>query len=166
MRYDGADSDELDYDLVSETEDSLIVVYRENPWDEWIEYPFYNKVTLNPTDGFGFIRLNNLLPGDYAFANGNFPVSTHEPEVLTDFQVYPNPSSDRLFLQGELEHSRNLNLRLVDAMGRVVIQKEIGVNNNFFKEELTVDTYPIGLYTIQLWDVVDGLVGAQKVFID
>ena len=165
LRYDGRQTYELDYDLVNETEDSLIVIYRENPWDEWIEYPFYNKIALSTTDGFGFIRLNSVLPGDYAFANGSFPVSTHEPEVLTDFQVYPNPAEDLLHIQGELEHSKQLNMRLVDAMGRVLLQNEIAVENHFFKQELKVDAFPEGLYTIQLWDGQNGLIGAEKVLI-
>lgn len=166
LRYDGREPYELDYDLVNETEDSLIVVYRENPWDEWVEYPYYNKVALSPTDGFGFIRLNNLLPGEYAYANGMFPVSTHEPEALTTFQVYPNPAGDLVHIQGELEDSKLLNMRLMDAMGRTLLEEQVAVDNNFFKQEIAVEQIPTGLYTIQLWDGTSGLVGAQKLLID
>lgn len=74
---------------------------------------------------FAIGQLLGYSVGDYAFANGNFPVSTREPEALASFEVFPNPSSDKLFVQGELEHSRDLNLRLVDALGRVISQKEI-----------------------------------------
>ncbi|MEL7117917.1 MAG: T9SS type A sorting domain-containing protein [Bacteroidota bacterium] len=80
----------------------------------------------------------------------DFVVSTQELETLSFFEIFPNPVNDRLQIQFdqviELEGEKLLNV--YDAMGRVLLQRNLSaVRNNF---TLDVSSLSKGIYYLQI----------------
>ena len=137
----------LDSDLTSTTEDSLILVYRPDGLSNWIEYPDYTKVKLAPSDGFGFIRLSTVLPGQYAFANGEVLVHSDTPTASQAALVaYPNPANDELQLNGYTPGGGEL--RLVDALGRTTVRQTLPDQAGDYYQVLSTAALPDGWYTL------------------
>lgn len=142
----------LDADLVSVTEDSLILVYRSSPKSDWRKYPYYTKQMLSPTDGKGFIKIDTLLLGEYAFANGSLPVvATHElRDEVNTLLVYPNPTGNLLNIPGQGLTKGNKMIRIYDAAGKAVFDKEVYYNGN----TMTINTSILatGQYVLSIFD--------------
>jgi aminopeptidase N len=155
LNYDGTDqSGYLDADLTEFTEDSLVLVYRQRPGMPWREYSDYRKTALSPVDKKGFIRIDKLRTGEYAFANGEFLLVNAEEPVVKDFysKVYPNPVSDIIQIEGYYEdlESRKVTMQLSDAAGKVVKHIIIPLNVGLFKENIDIATLEKGMYFYQL----------------
>jgi len=104
--YDGREfGGYLDSLLVNITEDSLVLLYRENAKDDWTEYPYYTKNTLgSSTNKFGRMELSKLLKGEYTLANIDHSVlsigSLEQPK--NELKIYPNPSNAKVTLKWDL----------------------------------------------------------------
>lgn len=86
----------LDTDLTINTDDSIILLYRRSAAYDWKEFPAYTKHKVS-TD-LGYMLLDSVPPGEYAFANG---VSTvlgvnKVQNTASSFTLYPNPASDKV----------------------------------------------------------------------
>jgi hypothetical protein len=150
VQYKGGSPNQLDHDLTQNTEDSLILVWRENPDDIWIEYPYYRKQTLGSTDGSGFIRIDTLLLGDYAFANGEFPVATNEVEELIDLTVYPNPTDGILYVEGRLkEIEEEAQIEIYDLTGKLIYTDKIQPNDRFINQYFDLGSLSGGSYFVK-----------------
>jgi aminopeptidase N len=157
INYDGSTERSLDFDLANNTEDSLILLYRKDGTEPWLEYPYYTKTTVLPTDGKGFVDLDRVLSGQYAFANGPsgiFVPSSHAEKKLA--KVFPNPVSEQLNVQlEELKSEQNIQAQIFNSSGQLVYQQIFqNTQNAFFK--FAVSHLPSGLYMLQL-------TGQQKV---
>jgi aminopeptidase N len=101
--YDGREnSGYLDSFLVNVTEDSLVLLYRESPSDDWSEYPYYSKNTLGSSSNkFGRMELSKLLKGEYTLANIDHSVlstgSLSKPQ--NELKIYPNPSNEKVTIE-------------------------------------------------------------------
>ncbi|MFN8278891.1 MAG: M1 family aminopeptidase [Saprospiraceae bacterium] len=92
--YNGSSESGLDYEILKAGEDSVILVYRRDFTEPWREYRPSTKIKVTPNDRRGFIRLDEMIPGEYALAYGySSTVQTSNPE-LSDISVYPNPACD------------------------------------------------------------------------
>jgi aminopeptidase N len=150
VQYKGGNPNQLDHDLTQNTEDSLILVWRENPDDIWIEYPYYRKQTLGSTDGSGFIRIDTLLLGDYAFANGEFPVATNEVDELIDLTVYPNPTDGVLYVEGRLkEIEEEAQIEIYDLTGKLIYTDKIQSNDRFINQYFDLGNLSGGSYFVK-----------------
>lgn len=120
IRYDGRpNGNGLDQDLVSVTEDSLLLLYRPQPGVTWSEYPHYTKNIIgNPTNQFGMIEIDSLALGEYAFANGVTAISVEEP-VKSELMVYPNPASTELHVTG---FNLNASFVLYNQLGQITLE--------------------------------------------
>ena len=137
----------LDQDLTSNTEDSIILVYRSTALDDWTEYTDYTKQKLAPNDGLGFMRLASVLPGQYAFANGEVLVSTDDPQTRAlPLSVYPNPAGEVLQINGYTTTGGELHL--LDALGRLQVRRDIAAQRGEFYAEIPVDRLAEGWYTL------------------
>jgi hypothetical protein len=136
LNYNGNSSNSfLDADLVANGEDSLKLFYRPAAGQNWQEFPFYSKILVGgPSNGFGVIKIDTLLRGDYSFGVGELPppVGTQNPSV-TDFswKIFPNPTTE--FLQIEPVFSENLKefiAEIYDENGRLIMSEK---NNKSLK---------------------------------
>lgn len=147
---------ELDADLVSNTEDSLILVYRPYPGYPWTEYDNYVIVNTVPNDGAGTVFIGDLKKGDYAFANGNLDVvSTNNifKEDLVD--IFPNPASDYLRLTGNILNEQTLDYQIFDAKGSSIERAQLN-------GDIDVAQLSPGVYIIQLINEKGHFIGAEQ----
>lgn len=140
----------LDGDLVSNTEDSLILVYRKSPREDWRKFPYYSKQMLSATDGQGFIKIDTLLMGEYAFANGNLPtvsVKNLSP-IVHQLNVYPNPVIDQINILGSGLDFGNKTIQIFDASGKLVSS----TTQHYVGDNLKVSTSQLqnGQYYLQI----------------
>ena len=140
--FDGrSNSGYLDVDLVPVNGDSLILLYRENASQDWIVYPYYTKTTLSPTIAYGWMKIDSLLLGDYAFANGNLTIGILEPMLTKDeIKVYPNPSNSFVTIQ-LTNPIQNSTVQLYDLSGKLLIEKPIVNQLKLATSELVPQTY-------------------------
>lgn len=97
----------------------------------------------NPFSGYGRIDLQAAVER----ARSPFPFPGF-PSDLFDLQVFPNPTfSDAIFQLGEWRG--NLQVRLTDAMGRIVQQEE-WVESEGLQKKMNLQNLPEGLYFYHL----------------
>ena len=121
--YKAANPNEFDYELLSQGDaDQLILVWRPSTASPWLQYPYYKRTALGSTGGL--MRVDTLLPGDYAFAIGDLPVATAVDELHGQsaiLEIFPNPAADAFNLRASLPVAGGpVQVSLYDAVGRLV----------------------------------------------
>ncbi|MBK8566444.1 MAG: T9SS type A sorting domain-containing protein [Saprospiraceae bacterium] len=99
-------------------------------------------------------RLTTQLPGDFFFY---LVAEITEPSAAKDnfpgeSRVFPNPAGDKLYLNLMLNESIETTAQIVNAMGQVVLNKQLGqvaAGNHQFPFEVAV--LPKGVYFLQLY---------------
>jgi hypothetical protein len=115
--------------------------------------PGPKTVTINLPVGYDEADYNNIV-GTATDANGNtsefgvnvsytLSVTQFENEI-NSFKLYPNPVSDRLFLQSPV--SESFSLQIINTLGQEVFSKK----NNVSSVELDVSTLSKGLYFLNI----------------
>lgn len=167
LPYEGSQPFQLDHNLVSTTEDSLILVFRENPSQDWGEYPpqHYRKLTFGSGDGSGIIRIDSIMAGEYAFANGMIPIFTNtaEPNQLVDFKVFPNPARSVINIETELSNSTEINITLFDIQGKRLLNEYVQSPSLRFNHQLQVGNLAAGIYVLKLTDEYGNLLRSEKI---
>jgi aminopeptidase N len=144
-----ASSGNLDADLVSATEDSLILVYRKDATEPWQEFEWYSKNYFGAANnGYGRVNIQVLIPGEYAFANGVSAFGLKE-ESKTENRIiaYPNPAGDSVTIS--FYPTQNpAPWQITDMNGRVVKSDTLGKNQS----EVNIETaaWPAGTYVFAL----------------
>lgn len=115
----------LDTDLVPVNGDSLVLLYRIDASEDWTLYPFYTKTTIAPTLAYGWMTIDSLLLGDYAFANGDISTKVDENKFTKkDINIYPNPSDS--FVVIEMKNNiENGIIQLYDLNGKLLKEEVI-----------------------------------------
>ncbi len=134
----------LDMDLVSITEDSLILLYRKDASDDWVEYSKYTKNTIgSSTNKYGFITIDSLIKGEYTFANGDLKTGIEETNKKSfEMTVYPNPTNDLLNIELLSEKKTDqFDLTIYDLNGKIVLEKKIGNYVSFPTDSLKSGNY-------------------------
>lgn len=164
INYTGGNARELDYDLTQNTEDSIILVYRPNGNANWLEYPYYKKIKVLPTDGRGFIELEKVLSGQYAFANGPSGIFLKSDHQIVDmFQLYPNPATDEIRIEWNENGSGNAEYIEVVSMEGIVVRKldfpQFSSRSNL--NTIDVRELPDGTYFVKIHGK-SGLISSRK----
>ena len=85
---------------------------------------------------------------------GNSPLSNESLSMNNqDWQVYPNPSSDgQLFVQFNLLRKSNISVKMIDLLGRTVLQQQLGsLNSGEHQAELSgINQLSAGTYILNL----------------
>jgi len=141
--YDGREGGNgyLDIKLAGETEDSLLLLYRENAYDDWEEYDHYTLNNLgSSSNAFGLIELSKVLEGEYVLANHNHKVLSVSSEKKKEPRVFPNPSAGMLNVL--LMKSDSAHLELKDMHGKVVLSRALVSEST----KLDISAFSAGLY--------------------
>lgn len=142
LMFDGRKSgDYLDSTLLSVTEDSLVLLYRENPSKDWEEYADAIKFTLNnPTDKFGYFDVSVLKPGEYAYANLNHKVLSAKVQSIEEstLVVYPNPNNGSFSVKSEF---KIMELEVYTASGTLVFKVNPNDLNYSYNNRLASGNY-------------------------
>ncbi len=166
ISYDGSDPEKLDYDLLQFTEDSLVVLYRESPEDDWSEYDDYEvKVLGSSTNGTGVIFIENLQLGEYALANADIPMVANENilKEKIDWTLFPNPASDLVELQGTLPQNGTYEVSIYDVRGNNVLGEKMDVVNEQFSITMNLQNLSNGVYVAVIRDENGKEWGSQTV---
>lgn len=146
FNFDGrANSGYLDLDLLSVNDDSLVLLYRENPSADWTEYPYYTKSSLFPTIKLGSFELDSLLLGEYTFGNSPSAVGINEEvKGVKNYTIYPNPTENFIWVKSndKKAHER-IKVDIYDLTGKLILSKKIATKNKLSIENLTSGTYVV-----------------------
>jgi len=148
LYYDGQVATDLDWDLYGPTEAAARLVYRASPSDPWEVYP---DVTVTPgglTDGSGYMLIDPLRKGQYAFANGGAIAGAAEVERQEDgLRVYPVPATDRITIEVRGTELVPVMLDICDAQGRHVLRTNAAMNGSTVRT-LDVAGLDAGAYSV------------------
>ena len=111
------------------------------------------------TNGTGFYKLTS---GSTTLAQGTTfeymqtaqfevnTVGTNMLPVITDFEVYPNPTSNQLFIEYSPERNRTVNIGIFNQLGQSVYSNEI-LSPSDVTQKLNINTsnWPAGIYMIR-----------------
>lgn len=159
--YDGrSSSGNLDTDLVSNTEDSLVVLYRPNGYSDWQLYPDFTVNTLGSvTDGFGQINILNVQAGDYVLANAPDDLGVEEHGRRPDhLKVYPNPNSGEIIIEQFSSDEESTSVQVINAQGKIVYSEQWELEHGWNKNSIVL-YHPNGAY------VVKTSAGEQKILL-
>ena len=154
VSYEGSSPNGLDYDLLSVTEDSLVLLYRPDPTEDWYEYPDYKiQYAGSHTDGMGFVFIEPMIKGEYTFANAIIePTSNEDLAEKNELQIYPNPTPKLIYIDGKISENGQYDLTLLDNTGKNILKKKVSVHNGELFETLNVASLPVGVYVVSVSD--------------
>ncbi|MBK7149680.1 MAG: T9SS type A sorting domain-containing protein [Bacteroidetes bacterium] len=128
----------LDNTFFSNSEDSLVLMYRPNPESEWmIADSFLVNKQGSANNKIGFVTVYGLQKGEYCFGIWDFDrIDTLQVEVpceftavaalpgpIPGFSLFPNPSNDHVMLT--FEKGIFAKVEVLDILGRKVIHTPI-----------------------------------------
>jgi len=138
--------------------DSLVIAYRANTYSDWTLLPFTKTGTSS-----GVILVNNLYPGEYAFAIGdkNQIGIKENTKIDKNINIFPNPVSNELNI--EVLSKEISVIKIIDSVGKYV--KQFSVNPNDLKIKISVQSIKSGMYFIETYDVKNHLLSTSKIII-
>ena len=154
----------LDTKLITNSEDSLVVMYRPGVSYDWqIEPDVTFNYTGSHTDAKGYININHLKKGEYTLAIYQHdkldsvitPVAdscftiVSVPSIETEsFAIYPNPSVNSFYLKGNLKSAGKMEI--FNLLGERIYSRNLdeGTIN------LAVDTksFGEGIFVVKISD--------------
>lgn len=161
IKYSGITQPHLDMDLLpaGSSEDSIILVYRQDAFHPWEEHDNYFIFNASPNDLRGDIVFTGLKKGQYAFANGSLPsVSTTNVFEQNQLTLFPNPTTDKLFIDGELDIKQDLNYRISDITGKLIAFDRL----DNFQQQIDVSTLNNGIYIFQIMTKDGESIGVEQ----
>lgn len=108
-------------------------------FDNWTE----NTNIVSTDSVYSFIVLNNRT----LVANFSPLISVNENSFSSDI-IFPNPVKDLLNISLNNYHNKEINIKLYNSLGELVINKLIQNNTNEIK--LDIGTLPKGVYFIEI----------------
>lgn len=104
--------------------------------------------SVTATDANGCSGTSNLITVTV------LPVSSCSAGIstkdLSGVKVFPNPASDYLNIEGNLEGNGDYNLMIMNEFGQVVISEKLRVQNNFILKSVSIKELPAGMYFLEL----------------
>lgn len=83
------------------------------------------------------------------YPQGFIGISLNE-NPMAQIQVYPNPSSKGLRVEGKLGTSMPVHIQISDIQGRVLLKRTVTEHNAYLKQRFDVAHLASGLYTIKV----------------
>ncbi len=164
--YDGTVSTStgyLDNQLITNKEDSLVLLFRPDTKTEWAIHPSF---TLNPQGSLlnkkGEITINNIAKGEYALGIWDHSRAVIDSQVVTPpciylganeiennpsdlaFTIFPNPANDSFFIQFEKPLQQDVKVSVIDMSGKIAqvfSAKSASEKVNISAANLTNSTY-------------------------
>lgn len=100
-----------------------------------------------------------VLPSSHPDCNGN---GVPENEIAATFEIYPNPSTDKLQIRLNNSSITHIKIELFDLLGKSIQQKESVVTGNESVASLDVSFLPNGIYMIRIADKESKIVENKK----
>jgi hypothetical protein len=162
INYIGNTVESLDYDLYHGDETNAVLIYRESAKFPWRVYTDYTLVPGSLTNGLGYIKIDKLRKGDYAFAKGD--ASANLTQLNPDdykIKVYPNPTSDMLNFNIPQLKNDILTISIYSELGQLFRKQSLSQNENS-NVSVDVQSLPSGNYIIKLEQQNGQRIGSAK----
>jgi hypothetical protein len=170
----------VDNNLITNTEDSLVVLYRSSPQYDWtILTDITHSFLGSHTDKMGNFTINHLQKGEYAFGTydydkidsssntGSEPcilltVPSVEQQKEDGLIVYPNPANESVTVIVSVPEANHL-LQVYDSYGHLIYYDRIMRGES--EKNISVNTWPGGAYFFRLYDKEHNKVESKTVII-
>jgi hypothetical protein len=97
-------------------------------------------------DGYGQVTTDSLLPGDYTFGWISGPVGIDEPESRHMFRVYPNPTSETVWIDLLDQEISTYTIQLFNMNGQLIkSSKSSAALVNFDVSNVSSGTYILSI---------------------
>lgn len=167
----------LDNDFITNSEDSLVLLFRYSNDFDWFVYPYYTLNTWGSTnDKRGAFELSQLMSGEYTIgiydksipdapldSNSEFdcPDYTSIQNInASSIRIYPNPSSNYLSVD-IAKPEAGLQLRIINITGDTVGTFPL----QFETQTIPVKNLPAGTYQLYVENARFERIAAQKLVI-
>lgn len=145
----------LDDQLITASEDSLVLMYRSNAASEWAVYPYYTKNMISlTTDKRGIITIDTMQLGEYAFAMMDYTLGIHENTPATDvieMKIYPNPSKENVTIDlyaSFIKIPENSMIVITDVSGKIIFKEKIRKHDTLIN--INTNGFSNGLYVVSV----------------
>ncbi|MBC8485598.1 MAG: T9SS type A sorting domain-containing protein [Bacteroidetes bacterium] len=118
----------LDNNILTNPDDSVIILYRENPSEDW-EYIDFTQIGIW---SIGNLYIDNLQKGEYSIAvcdNTFVGLNKNKAQKNTGLKIYPNPSKNYF----QIQTGQSGTLKFYDINGKVIDTIEISQNQKQVK---------------------------------
>jgi hypothetical protein len=105
----------FDKDMNLSAKDSVMILYRATPADEWEYVPQY----LYGMSTMGYLYVNSIQPGEYVLAALDRDYLGVSHQTKQNFKLFPNPTHGKLTLV--LKEKADYNIKISDSSGRVFL---------------------------------------------
>lgn len=108
--------------MLGADETGVLLLYRASPSQPWEAYPDQTVHAGVLTDGSGYIDIDILRKGEYAFGKGMDPAGISSIDGHgNSLNVYPVPASDHIRVDGLDSPKELIRFTLFNATGGVVL---------------------------------------------
>lgn len=165
----------LDNDLMTNSEDSLVLMYRPNALANWqFADSFKVNVLTNPNNKVGKLNVYNLKKGEYVLAIWDYAHTAAPLNKMADcinvglhkslsgqlkFHIYPNPAKKSL--QVVSENLKDANYKIFSMNGKLIQTGSIEDDN----QKIELNTVRKGSYLLCIEDGL-GNISTQKFIIN
>lgn len=181
FKYNGSTSQNLGYldnDFILNSEDSLVMMYKEKPTDDWSLVDSFTVFTQgNSMNKQGYIVVYDVKQGDYVMAiydkNIADDESTFDACEYTGIynvermdklvKIFPVPAKEYFQLNLLDDNKEMLNLKIVNILGKEVYSYRLKPNEQ--EHLITTKDWTKGAYIVSL-SRKDQLVYSKKILID
>lgn len=165
FQYDGGNTTDKDYNLLQGfAEDDIRLLYRANAQEPWELEPNASFIYGNMSDRVGFVNVEPLRIGHYAFGVGNGIVSVEEQQSEDPFslKLFPVPANEVLNVRADIDGQALVYFRVFDALGKMVLIDYEHLSGQF-TYPLQINDLPAGNYTIDV--NAEGIELGKRLFI-
>lgn len=137
----------LDVDLIRNTEETMVLMYRAHPSAIWEVCEDYTWEMGSKFDKRGSFTIHNVKKGQYAFGvNESDRLTTPKKPTISDnfISIFPNPTSDSLKI--ELMNIDQGVIEITDGNGRLLVSES--VNSTTKRKSYNVSNWAPGIYYV------------------
>jgi hypothetical protein len=108
-------------------------------------YSFLDK----DAPSFAYYRLR-AMDNDATFLYSNIIYLEHNRGNLSGVNVYPNPTSDQLFVEFFIEKESNVTFKVTDIAGKLLRTQQVMLNKGMQRQIIDMTQFPQGAYLLFL----------------
>ncbi len=129
---------------------------------------YYNPVFYDGPGVIGYNSINHILAvcaeGTYAFDYSKIVLVNDNGNIQTVINIIPNPTVNQVSINIQKENILNINLRISDLTGKVIMSKDyLNINSNSFNTTINTSNLPSGTLFFNL--TIDGKLFTKQVII-
>ena len=159
FNYVGTTPAQFDHALINGNETGLVMVWRPNAEQPWQIHPDQTLSTgTSVTNGTGWIDVNRLYKGQYAYAKAAGIIGIEEPAAAPGFVLWPVPADESMRVRFDAPVSGTVILSVIDSEGRLAMRAVRPAANEIVLD--TLDLAP-GAYALHV-AAADGQGGTRN----